>query len=116
MRTNLEFLDVLKGTPEARFYLCDFHVHSPASIDNRSKIERMGVLEGEASLIEEVKQTVSPVEYEKKVQNLVPVKNYFGSLRSRRDEIIEAEEKEPEENWSFVAITDHNVETRDVHL
>ena len=45
MRTNLDFLDALKGTPEARFYLCDFHVHSPASMENLSKMELMGVLE-----------------------------------------------------------------------
>ncbi len=109
MRTNLEFSDALKGTPEARFYLCDFHVHSPASMETLSKMELMGVLEEGDLLIEEINQIVDPVEYEKKVQNLVPVENYFGSLLSRRDEMIEAEERAPGENWSFVAITDHNV-------
>ena len=109
MRTNQEFLDALKGTPEARFYLCDFHVHSPVSMETLSKIELLGVLEGDDLLIEEIKQITEPVEYEKKIQILIPVENYFGSLLSRRDEVIEAEERETGENWSFVAITDHNV-------
>lgn len=83
MRTNLEFLDALKGTPEARFYLADFHVHSPASMDTLSKMELVGVLGEEDLLIEEIKQIGDPVDYEKKIQNLVSIENYFGSLLSR---------------------------------
>ncbi len=59
MRTNLEFLDALKGTPEARFYLCDFHVHSPASMETLSKMELMGVLRKQKSYTEKLKKSVS---------------------------------------------------------
>ena len=35
MVTNAELLKNLKLVPRARFYLCDLHVHSPASSDVR---------------------------------------------------------------------------------
>jgi hypothetical protein len=33
MTTNAELLEALKKAPKAHFYLCDLHVHSPASSD-----------------------------------------------------------------------------------
>lgn len=109
MRTNLEFLEALKGTPEARFYLCDFHVHSPASTDALSQMILKGYLKEEDMFPEGNKKTEMPLEFEKRVQHLFSVEDYFRLILSRRDEIIKAEEITPGENWSFVAITDHNV-------
>ena len=109
MRTNLEFLDALKGTPEARFYLCDFHVHSPASMDSLSKMDFEHVSEDKDLLIRELEQTTDPLEYEKKIQGIIPAERFYESLLDRRDDVIEAEEMPTGENWSFVAITDHNV-------
>ena len=88
MRTNLEFSDALKGTPEARFYLCDFHVHSPASMDSLSKMDFEHVSEDKDLLIRELEQTTDPLEYEKKNKGIIPAERYYESLHDRRDDVI----------------------------
>lgn len=66
MATNAELLKDLKLAPRARFYLCDLHVHSPASSDV-SCGERFDFLsQDEKQLLEQIadSNTNEPVQYD----------------------------------------------------
>lgn len=82
MATNAELLKDLKLAPRARFYLCDLHVHSPASSDVRCS-ERFDLLPlEEKQLLEQVAAGVAnqPVLYEEKVLSAFPVSRYHELL------------------------------------
>ena len=111
MATNAELLKDLKLAPRARFYLCDLHVHSPASSDVRCG-ERFDLLSREEKqLLEQVAAGVAsqPVVYEEKVLSAFPVSRYHELLVEHRDRVIQQESISEGEDWAFVAITDHNV-------
>ena len=111
MVTNAELLKDLKLAPRARFYLCDLHVHSPASSDVRCG-ERFDLLpQEEKQLLEQVAVGVAnqPVLYEEKVLSVFPVSRYHELLVEHRDRVAQQESISEGEDWAFVAITDHNV-------
>lgn len=111
MSLNAELLKSLKWIPRARFFLCDLHVHSPASPDVRYG-ERFKLLsQGEMQLLEQVPTTLTnqPVQYEKKVLSAFPVSRYHELLVKHRDAIAQRESISEGEDLAFVAITDHNV-------
>ncbi len=111
MATNAELLKDLKLAPRARFYLCDLHVHSPASSDV-SCGERFDFLsQDEKQLLKQIadSNTNEPVQYEKKVLSAFPVARYYELLVEHRDKVARQESISQGEDWAFVAITDHNV-------
>ena len=111
MSTNRQFMDKLSGSPMARFFLCDLHIHSPASADIRVG-ERFGRLSDEekASLERIDLSLISrPKEYENEALLKFPVDKFFDMLVSRRDQVAKTEDIAASKNWSIVAITDHNV-------
>jgi len=111
MATNADLLKALRSTPRARFYLCDFHVHSPASADMR-RGARFDHLSGEEKcLLEKIDEGVAktPVAYEERVSSTFPVSRYHELLVEHRDKIAKQESISAGEDWAFVAITDHDV-------
>jgi predicted ATPase len=111
MGTNKELFKTLDAE-RARFYLCDFHVHGPASRD---------VIDGERfdALSDEEKGRLAPgknlsgdlAEYEVQVidNNIFPVEDYLGQLARRRDSVLKSFQAREGDNWGVIAITDHNV-------
>jgi ABC-type lipoprotein export system ATPase subunit len=111
MATNADLLKTIKKAPRAHFYLCDVHVHSPASLDV-SIGERFSALsEKEKEYLQEVTTTNhgGPVDYEAKVLSTFPVERYYDLLVKRRNTVSEEESIPEGEDWAFIAITDHNV-------
>lgn len=97
--------------PKAEFYLCDFHVHSPASFDIRNG-ERLGQLtERERQNVEQVDLAFAgdPVRYEQAILQAFPVSDYYNLLTERRDNVADTQGLSSNERWAFVAVTDHNV-------
>lgn len=111
MSTNREFMDKLSGSPMARFYLCDLHIHSPASADIRVGDRFEALSHEEKTSLEKVDQSLvgRPKEYENEAFAKFPIDKFFDMLVSRRDQVAETEDISKSENWSLVAITDHNV-------
>ncbi len=111
MTRNADLLKVLKKAPKAHFYLCDLHVHSPASsdviiggrFDDLSDVEK-SLLQGIAS-----NNQIEPIHYEEKVLSAFPVERYYELLVERRNIITTRESISEGEDWAFIAITDHNV-------
>ncbi len=111
MRTNKEFFKTL-GAERARFFLCDLHVHSPASKD---------MIEGERfeALSDEEKKRLTLakdlrgnfLEYETHLieQNIFPIEDYLDLLIRRRDSVLSTFQACEGDKWGIVAITDHNV-------
>lgn len=110
MKSNQEFRKKVQGT-KAKFYLCDFHVHSPASTDLRNGKRFDELNDEEKDLIKLIPEDLKnkPVEYEDKVLEVFKVDNYYNMLLRRRNAIVQAEGIPEGEDWAFVAITDHNV-------
>lgn len=111
MRTNSDLLKALRGAPRARFYLCDLHVHSPASADVR-RGSRFDLLSPEAKeRLQKIEESVAkkPTAYEKKVQSAFPVSHYYELLVAQRDKIAQRESIPQGEDWAIIAITDHDV-------
>jgi ABC-type lipoprotein export system ATPase subunit len=111
MKTNDELLKALKGTPRARFYLCDLHVHSPASLDIRDG-ERFDLLsETEKILLSNIgyNRSKDPLQYEEEILKAFPIEAYYKLLIERRDEVSSQESIPEGEDWAYVAITDHKI-------
>jgi hypothetical protein len=110
MKSNQEFRKKVQGT-KAKFYLCDFHVHSPASTDLRNGKRFHELSNEEKDLIQLIPDDLQnkPVEYEDKALEVFKVENYYNMLLRRRNAIVQSEEIPEGEDWAFVAITDHNV-------
>lgn len=111
MNANVELLKELKAAPRARFYLCDLHVHSPASADVRASGMMSSLSSDERSLIESIAkgEAKDPVKYETRILGAFPVARYHELLVARRDGVAAQEGIQQGEDWAFVAITDHNV-------
>ena len=111
MVTNSQLLKALKSAPRARFYLCDLHVHSPASSDVRCGDRFDQLSQDERQLLEQVSPEIAnqPVDYEKEVLSAFPVSYYYELLVKQRDKVAKQESISQGEDWAFVAITDHNV-------
>jgi len=107
-RTNAELTRELKGQRGARFCLCDFHVHSPASHDVAC---RSDLSEFERNRLNGV-LGVPPKDWVKHQQDVLvsyPPSDYLSGLASRRDEVVTKLGIGEYNQWALVAITDHNV-------
>ena len=111
MITNAELLKVLKSTPRARFYMCDLHVHSPASFDVRCGERYISLSPKEKELLGQVNESDAsqPLRYEDQVLSAFPISRYFQFLLEHRNKLVEKESISTGEDWAYVAITDHNV-------
>jgi len=79
MITNAELLKVLKSTPRARFYMCDLHVHSPASFDVRCGERYISLSPKEKELLGQVNESDAsqPLRYEDQVLSAFPYHTTF---------------------------------------
>jgi len=108
VRTNSDLAKELKGQRGARFCLCDFHVHSPASHDV--------VTGGELGEIEKARLSAflgtTPKDFCIHQQNVLtafPPSEYLTHLVKQRDEVVTKLGIGEYNQWAIVAITDHNV-------
>ena len=95
----------------ARFFLCDLHIHSPASTDIRVGERFEALSHEEKTFLEKIDQSLvgRPKEYENEALAKFPVDKFFDMLVTRRDQVAKTEEIAANDNWSLIAITDHNV-------
>ncbi len=112
IRTNGELGRELKGQSSARFCLCDFHVHSPASHDvvgipelSTPEKQRLAAFLGDVptdwvSHQQEVLTAFQPSEY----------------LANRRDEVVTKLGIGEYNKWAIIAISDNNICTYAVQL
>lgn len=109
MSTNRDFVDKLRS-PRSRFCLCDFHVHSPASYDVRAN-HFDELAEHEKLKLEEIPKPTQDnlVDYQEKVLTSYPPEDFYQEIVSRRNEVAQKEGLHTSEDWSLLAITDHNV-------
>jgi len=107
-RTNAELARELKGQRGARFCLCDFHVHSPASHDVAGRSDLSELEKSRLSGILDV----PPKDWLKHQQDILvayPPTDYLTGLVRRRDEVVAKLGIGEYNQWALVAITDHNV-------
>ena len=111
MATNKELLKTLKSAPRARFYLCDLHVHSPASSEVRLGDRFDQLSSEEQQLLGQAPARIvnQPVSYEEGVLSVFPVSRYYELLVEHRNNVTVQEAISQGDDWAFVAITDHNV-------
>ena len=109
MRTNREFLRSL-STSVARFYLADFHVHSPGSADIRIG-DRFDALSGkEKTFLSQLKNLPDDLaKYDAEICSEFPVSDFYDQLLERRDPVANLQSIPSGMDWAFVGITDHNV-------
>lgn len=109
MRSNREFRKLLKA-PTSTFYLFDLHVHSPGSADTRIGARFEALSTEEKALLPKLSQMPKDLAaYERDAMRQCPVDKFYDLLVNRRDEIADGQELSDGYDWSFVAITDHNV-------
>lgn len=114
MSTNAAFVKRLRAakTQWARFCLCDFHVHSPASYDVRKPGLYKHLSASEQDMLKNIaipNSSTDLVVHEKAVLNAYPPVEYYKNLVARRNEIATQLGLSEAEDWAFIAITDHNV-------
>lgn len=110
MDNNKDFLSRIVSD-KARFYLFDFHVHSPASYDVRIGKNFQNLSPEEKIILKDIPENLSknPVEYESVILKKFPVEKYYNLLVEHRNNIAKQEEISEGEDWVFIAITDHNI-------
>jgi len=107
-RTNSELAKELKGQRGARFCLCDFHVHSPASHDVASNVDLSEIEKTRLSAL----LGSPPKDFGIHQQNVLaafPPSEYLTQLVRQRDEVVAKLGIGDYNQWAIVAITDHNV-------
>jgi len=115
IRTNSELTRELKGQRGARFCLCDFHVHSPASYDVAIRSDLSNLEKG--YLKDFLGSTPKDwVEHQQSVLTAFPPSEYLSHLKERRDKVVEKLGIGEYNKWAIVAITDHNICTYAVQL
>ena len=110
MGTNLDLHKKLRA-PRARFYLADFHVHSPASADVRLAPHYGQLSKSARSILDSVPESLAsnPIEYESAVISAFPPSAFLKELISRRDSVLAGLDSDSTEDWAIVAMTDHNI-------
>lgn len=95
----------------ANFYITDFHVHSPASVDVRLSPRFEQLSHNISELLVSIPENTvkNPVEYESQVIQVYPPSIYYNSLVERRNALLSEVEADDGDDWAVVAITDHNV-------
>ncbi len=114
MSTNADFVKKLRDakTQWARFCLCDFHVHSPASYDVRKPGLYEQLSAAEQEMLKDIaipNASTDLVAHEQAVLAAYPVAEFYSRLVARRNEIATQLGLSEAEDWAIVAITDHNV-------
>lgn len=114
MSTNAEFVKKLRSakTQWARFCLCDFHVHSPASYDVRKSGLYEQLSTAEQEMLKDIaipNESTDLAAHEQAVLTAYPVAEYYSKLVARRNDIATQLGLSEAEDWAIVAITDHNV-------
>ncbi len=120
-RTNRELVKALK-TPVARFYPCDFHVHSLGSYDvfQAGRFEHLPedlrekiaiAIEGTSLVFPLGKEPADPAKFDEQMATPELVQSFLDSLESRRNMISESEGTSETDNWCVIGITDHNTST-----
>lgn len=107
-RTNAELAQKLKGQRGARFCLCDFHVHSPASHDVAGRSDLSDFERKRLSAV----AVVQPKDWFKHQQDVLasyPPSEYLSELVCRRNDVVAKLGIGEYNQWALVAITDHNV-------
>ncbi len=108
IRTNDELARVLKGQRGARFCLCDFHVHSPASHDVAIRSDLNDIEKNHLSAF----LGATPKDFAKHQQEILtafPPSEYLSCLVNRRDEVVTTLGVGEYNRWAVLAITDHNI-------
>ena len=109
MRTNKEFLDSL-SSPLSRFYLYDFHVHSPGSYDMCEGDRYESLSDEEKKYLTKLKSIPADIaHYDEEITKTFPIDQYYDLLVKRKNEVAESQGISDSANWSIIAITDHNV-------
>jgi hypothetical protein len=93
---NRVFFDGVRGA-RARFYLADFHVHSPGSIDFCGPDGKPFKLTGDS------------YQHDQQAISKFPVSEHYDALVRQRDDIFRETCSSDQDNSAIVAITDHNV-------
>jgi hypothetical protein len=118
-RTNREVLNSLKP-PVARFYPCDFHVHSPGSFDvwqtgrfqalPEDLRRRMGeVASGYSDLrLPLAREPRDPGAFDEQITQPPLINAFYESLLDRRVQVAQTEGTPESDNWAIVGVTDHN--------
>jgi ABC-type lipoprotein export system ATPase subunit len=114
MSTNKEFAKKLRDakTQWARFCLCDFHVHSPASYDVRRPGRFEELKPDEQEMLKDVpvpNNSTDLAAHEKAVISAYPPKKFYDFLVVRKNKIATDLGLSDAEDWGIVAVTDHNV-------
>lgn len=107
-RTNRDLAKELKGQRGARFCLCDFHVHSPASHDVISNPD-LGEIEKERLGAFIGKPPKDWAKHQQDVLKAYPPTEYLSHLTQQRDDVVTKLGIGEYNKWAIVAITDHNV-------
>lgn len=107
---NREFAKKIKSY-KSKFYLFDFHVHSPASYDVRlgDRFEDLSI--EEKKLLESIDESITndAKKYEDEVIESFAPEIYYSKLVQYKNKLTNEEHIEEGEDWAFIAITDHNV-------
>lgn len=108
VRKNDAFAKELKGQRGARFCLCDFHVHSPASYDVVSKKD---LNEFETEHLKEFigSSPKNLIQHQNSVLAALPPAEYLEHLTKRRDDVVDRLGVGEYNQWAVVAVTDHNI-------
>lgn len=98
-------------TGRARFYLADFHVHSPASTDVRLSPCFDDLSEEAKRLLDAIPEnhTSDPVKYESEVLKTFAPDTFFQALVDHRNHHLVETDTTDGDDWAIIAITDHNV-------
>ncbi|CEN24450.1 AAA family ATPase [Paraclostridium sordellii] len=101
----------------ASFFMFDFHVHSPASYDVRSSRYKY-LSDEEKKYLENIPviNTKDLQKYESEVLENFKVEDYYNLLVERKNRVAKNENLDNGNDWSVIAITDHNVCTYSTRL
>jgi DNA repair ATPase RecN len=110
MHTNQDLHRQLRSR-RARFYLADFHVHSPASADVRLSSRFEALSQEEKTLLSTIPEgrASNPAQYELEVINVYPPSTFLQSLAFQRDALMSGSDALGSDDWAIIAVTDHNI-------
>lgn len=121
LKTGREFLKSLQ-TSVARFYPCDFHMHTPGSFDVcqsgriddlpeklKKIVDKTGLEAGYSMPLPKCPDDPSSFDQAMATDELVEAT--YKTICDRRNEVASESGISDSDNWSIVAVTDHNVAT-----
>jgi len=108
MDANKLFLKRLSES-QARFHLCDLHVHTPASFDLRGGERYEHLSDREKELVGLIEEGLTPAEHEQAALEHFSPDAYYDLLAARRSAVTANLGMAFQEDWALVGVTDHNV-------